>query len=99
MIKTLKLCSQCIAGFLILFALSQIFSVFIQCIPVAALWDPLSYPGYTCDNYASALFYLAIVNVCTDIIILALPLPILWKLQVTPTRKRQLLSIFLLGGL
>ena len=41
----------------------------------------------------------AIFNVITDIVILILPLPILWRLQLSQGRKFQLMGIFLTGSL
>ncbi|KAJ9205646.1 hypothetical protein DTO027B5_3342 [Paecilomyces variotii] len=52
-----------------------------------------------CDNYSPALLLFAIVNASTDVFILCIPLPILWKLRVSATRRKQLIGIFLLGGL
>lgn len=53
--EKLKIILLCIAGFLIVFALAQMVSVAIQCTPVAALWDPTSYPNATCDSYKSSV--------------------------------------------
>ena len=97
--RKLKIVSWCITGFLTIFALAQMLSVIIQCTPTAALWDPISYPDAVCDNYVPALILFAVINAITDTTVLCLPLPILWYLQVNKTRRRQLIGIFLLGGL
>ena len=97
--KPLKIVSWCITAFLVTFALAQMLSVIIQCIPVAALWDPRSYPNAVCDHYAPALVLFAALNAATDIVVLCLPLPILWHLHASKTRRRQLVGVFLLGGL
>ena len=97
--KLLKTFAQSIAGFLVLFALSQPLSIIIVCTPVAAAWDPSSYPDATCDNHTLALLLFAIMNACIDLLILVLPLPIIYRLQVTPTKKRLMIFMFLLGGL
>ncbi|KAJ9364173.1 hypothetical protein DTO280E4_1936 [Paecilomyces variotii] len=88
-----------VAVFLVVFALAQMVSVIIQCTPPAALWDPVAHPNAKCDNYSPALLLFAIVNASTDVFILCIPLPILWKLRVSATRRKQLIGIFLLGGL
>ena len=85
--------------FLMFFALAQMLSVIIQCTPVAALWDPAAHPGAKCDNYTPALILFAVVNAVTDVVILCLPMPILWHLNASATRRRQLVGIFGLGGL
>lgn len=88
-----------VAAFLVVFALAQMLSVIIQCTPPAALWDPQAHPNAHCDNYSPALLLFAIVNALTDVFILCIPLPTLWKLRVSVSRRRQLIGIFLLGGL
>lgn len=85
--------------FLVIFLLAQVLSVIFQCSPVAALWDPTAYPDARCDNYVPALILLAVVNVVTDLLTLAIPLPILWKLKVSSSRRWQLIAMFSLGGL
>lgn len=97
--KKLKIVLQCIAGFLVIFALTQMLSVIFQCTPVAALWNPTAHPGATCDSYTPALILFGAVNAATDVIILCLPMPLLWRLHVTKTRRNQLMGMFLLGGL
>ena len=97
--RTLKVVSYCIAGFLFIFGFAQMLSVVIQCTPPAALWDPSAYPYAVCDNIAPALVVFAVLNAATDITVLCLPLPILWRLHASKTRRGQLICIFLLGGL
>lgn len=97
--RKLKIVSWCIAVFLVVFALAQMLSVIIQCKPVAALWDPLSYPDAICGNYKPALILFAAINAITDIMILCLPFPILWHLNASKTGRQQLIGIFSLGGL
>lgn len=88
-----------IAGFLVFFALAQMLSVIIQCIPVAALWNRMAYPNAHCGNYNIALIVFAVVNALSDIVILSLPMPLLWHLHTNKTRRKQLIGIFGLGGL
>ena len=38
-------------------------------------------------------------NIVTDLVILCLPLPVLWNLQMAKQRKKQLTGVFALGGL
>lgn len=68
-----------------------------HCKPVNMLWDP-AVKG-TCINYDDVLITMASLNIGTDVVILCLPLPQLWKLQLPARTKRQLAGIFLLGGL
>ncbi len=79
--------------------LGQNLSVIIQCKPVAAFWDPFSYPDAVCDDYHPALVVCVVVNTVTDIVTLCLPLPILWRLHASKTQRWQLIGIFSLGGM
>ena len=97
--KTFRNVLWAIAGFLVLFALAQMLSVIIQCTPVAALWNRTAYPNAHCVDYNIALTVFAVVNALSDIIILSLPMPILWRLHTNKTRRKQLIGIFGLGGL
>jgi len=81
------------------FTLAQNLSVIIQCKPVAALWDPFSYPDAVCDDYHPALVVCVVINTVTDILILCLPLLILWRLHASKTQRRQLMGIFSLGDM
>lgn len=78
--------------FLVIFAIAKILSVIIQCTPVAALWNPTAYPDATCDSDTLALLLFGVVNAITDIIILCLPMPLLWRLHVSKTRRNQLIG-------
>ena len=68
-----------------------------QCIPLAHYWDP-EVPG-TCANQLAFVIAMGIVTVITDFIVLALPIFPLLRLQVSKTRRVQLIIVFLFGGL
>lgn len=73
--------------------------MFLDCRPLAYGWDK-TIPGGRCRKQGtSRAFVLAIINILTDLAILALPLPWLWNLQMSKSRKFTVLAIFLLGGL
>ena len=73
----------------------------VACRPVSYYWSQYEDPtGGKCvfDLYP---FYIgnAIANVVTDAIILVVPIPIVWSLQMRTTQKVFIIGIFLLGGL
>lgn len=70
----------------------------IQCHPLSYIWDPSVAGGY-CGRIPLAGTITAAFNVLTDIIILVMPMPVLWKLQMEMRMKLQIMGIFLLGGL
>ena len=69
----------------------------IQCLPLDYIWDR-SVKGY-CLKIPLASTILAVFNILTDIIILIMPMPILWKMQIETKEKFQIMGMFLLGGL
>ena len=68
-----------------------------QCNPVRGAWD-LTVPA-TCITLPK--FYLgnAVPNIAMDVIILALPIPNVWTLQMSIRQKYVVSGLFLLGGL
>ena len=68
-----------------------------QCLPLRSLVNPNIRDH--CVNFATAGLILGIANVLTDIMALTLPVPIIWRLQTSKTRKRLTTMTFLLGGL
>jgi hypothetical protein len=68
-----------------------------QCEPVYRLWMPRT-PG---KCFAIIQFFegAAIPNVITDVIILILPQPIIWKLRLKWSTRLALCGVFLLGAL
>ena len=71
-------------------------TVIAECQPIHALWD--FSPGH-CINLASFFQGSGIPNVILNTIILILPLPMIWTLQIERSQKIALSSVFLLGGL
>jgi hypothetical protein len=74
----------------------QIAAIF-QCTPVKFFWER-SIPGGHCVDNVSFYIALACTNTFTDIILLFLPMPLLWRLQIARSKKISLSGVFLLGG-
>lgn len=62
-------------------------------------WDPAARANAKCIKLNLDWVIMASFNVVTDIVILCLPLPLLWRLQIDMERKLQLIGLFLLGSL
>lgn len=88
-----------IGGFLMLYTLARMLSIILRCTSIAAFWNQAAYPNAHCVNYKVAFIVFAVVNALSDIIILSLPMPILWRLHANKMRRKQLIGIFGLGGL
>ncbi|KAI1335158.1 hypothetical protein F5Y15DRAFT_258122 [Xylariaceae sp. FL0016] len=76
--------------------LSNFFSFTFQCTPVEKFWIHDA-DGFCIDQNA---FYLAsaIINVIGDVAVLALPLPVVWQLHTSKSKKWSLSFLFLLGA-
>ncbi|MCJ1286890.1 hypothetical protein MMC26_006236 [Xylographa opegraphella] len=70
-------------------------SVLLECIPIHSLWD--FGPGH-CINLKAFFLGSGIPNVILNAVILVLPLPMIWTLQIERSQKIALSSVFLLGG-
>lgn len=68
----------------------------IQCLPLKHIWDR-SAKGF-CLRIPLAATILAVFNFLTDVIILIMPMPILWRMQMQTKEKYQIMGMFLLGG-
>ena len=71
--------------------------VLAECRPISALWDP-STPGGYCIDLHSFLLGAGIPNVILNVIVLILPLPMIWTLEIERKHKIALSSAFMLGG-
>lgn len=75
---------------------AQILAAILQCTPPRKLWYSDT-PG-TCIDFLTVTLATGTLNVITEVMILALPMPLLWRLKL-PTRKKCMLSVvFLVGG-
>ncbi|KAE9363383.1 hypothetical protein N431DRAFT_450160 [Stipitochalara longipes BDJ] len=84
-------------GFVAAWTFAGAMVIIFQCTPVKAAWDP--FIPHTCINFDIFLTIISLINVFSDVLILCLPLPLLWRLQTTPRRKWQLIGMFMMGSL
>jgi hypothetical protein len=66
------------------------------CVPVAKLWYP-DLPGH-CINQVGTWIANAASTIFTDIVILCLPIPPIWKLQLDRSQKLGLTAAFAIGS-
>lgn len=89
-------------GILVLFILTSIFLVTFQCNPVVAGWDSIATGKL--DNPPKCLSELATSNplsiwhVTMDFCLLAVPVLVLWKIQVPRSTKARLIALFSVGA-
>lgn len=87
-----------IAAIVVLNWLAFVLASTFQCSPVAYQWDKSIEGGHCFDIL---LFYrmVNVPNIVTDIAMLILPMPMVWKLHTSRLRKFGLTICFLAGGL
>jgi hypothetical protein len=75
----------------------QVLAAIFSCTPVSGFWD-FSLPSQCISGH---YYYLgvAIPNIVTDIVLLIIPLPYIWKLRINGLQKVAVSGIFVLGGL
>jgi hypothetical protein len=77
--------------------IATVFATIFQCVPLPRSWDK-TVDG-TCIDSAAFWIANAVINISTDVIVLALPVREVAKLQLRIRDKIMLHGVFLLGGL
>ncbi|KAK5658179.1 hypothetical protein OQA88_2152 [Cercophora sp. LCS_1] len=73
---------------------------FLKCIPFEKQWQIYPNPGNNCEPAISTLqtIFVMIMNTLTDLLLMSIPLPMIWKSSL-PLRKKFFLLIMFSGGL
>ena len=77
-------------------AMSIILESFLLCHPVAFNWNP-TLPEGGCGNRNAAFVVAGVLNMVTDFMVMLLPIPYIWKLQLPVGRKIGLSVAFSIG--
>ncbi|KAI0157907.1 hypothetical protein GGR52DRAFT_180575 [Hypoxylon sp. FL1284] len=85
--------STAVLGWAITISLCSI----LQCKPIAFGWDE-TVPGGFCIQYGVVSIIAGVLNITTDIVILLLPVPIVWRLHISSKKKWLLSFTFGMGG-
>ncbi|KAK7964146.1 hypothetical protein PG988_011120 [Apiospora saccharicola] len=87
---------------LVVYGLFSLFGAVFRCWPVASMWDlPLSgTPGSTarCMNIAVFNYICSGTNILMDLVIFAIPVPLVNRLHISRRQKRALVVVFTFGG-
>ncbi|KAL8910937.1 MAG: hypothetical protein Q9172_007761 [Xanthocarpia lactea] len=81
--------------FVVAFTTANVLFIIFSCNPINGAWNPTI--KAKCINNQAAILAVACMTIVSDFIILALPLPLVWKMHLARIRKFQLSIIFLLG--
>jgi hypothetical protein len=83
-------------AFLIMMTLSSLLVCILQCVPLSKMWNPAA--SGRCIEFGKFALAMSCLNVATDIFMLALPLPVVWGLQINRTKKWLVSLSFVMGG-
>jgi hypothetical protein len=84
------------ASFIAMWLIASLIVTVFQCIPISFVWDR-DQEGY-CLDYSISVLVLTIVNIVTDFVLLAMPVPLVRKLVMSRQKKRLICGTFALGG-
>ena len=84
-------------GILCATAISTIVANLTQCIPLAFLWDP-TIKGH-CFNQNAYWAWGSLPNIITDVMMIVLPIPAIWKIQLSWKDKIGVMLTFMTGGM
>ncbi|KAH7175632.1 hypothetical protein EDB81DRAFT_939765 [Dactylonectria macrodidyma] len=68
-----------------------------HCTPVHKNWQVRPYPGDQCTLAVANYLTLVVLNLCTDFVIVCIPVPLLWKVKLTLKRKL-IIGVLLCSG-
>lgn len=92
-----RLATKILGGIMLFWWIGTIFADTLICIPIAHNWNP-RIPAH-CGNKQLLAIIPPIPWIVTDLVILLMPLPMVWKLQLPRLQRVGLAGLFLLGGL
>ena len=90
-----RICLVICAGFIFAWTFGSFFSALFRCSPVNYFWDT-AIEG-SCTNARAGRIATDALNIITDVVMLVLPLPMVWKLVLPLRQKLAIAAIFGLG--
>ena len=96
--KTYKTVCKILLGVILSFGVWVFFASIFGCRPVNFFWNRTN-PNGRCFNEKAFYFSNAAFNIITDLIILAVPMPMFKSLQLPRKQKHVLMAVFAAGGL
>ncbi|KAL4863805.1 hypothetical protein BDV12DRAFT_206177 [Aspergillus spectabilis] len=81
---------------IVAWAIATILAGCLICQPFAFNWDK-TIPGGKCGDQVTSFTVTGVINLLTDVIVLVIPMPSLYKLQMATYKKVTLIAVFGLG--
>ncbi|KAH9204281.1 hypothetical protein DL95DRAFT_255163, partial [Leptodontidium sp. 2 PMI_412] len=69
-----------------------------QCVPVAAIFDASLRPDANCVELQAFFFGVSIPNILSDLFLIILPIPSIWRLKIPSNQRGYVAGFFLLGS-
>ncbi|KAI1264775.1 hypothetical protein F5Y18DRAFT_78615 [Xylariaceae sp. FL1019] len=85
-----------VSGLVVTWDIAFTLTTILQCVPVSYSWDK-DQDG-SCINNGIVQLTSGIINIITDFIILTLPIPLIWKLNIAKREKRRAAFTLAFGG-
>ena len=96
-LRWFNLCVYTLMAIVISYSVGIIFALIFPCQPVSANWD-LSVTDFKCIDKAGIYLATAAANVITDVLILALPIPMILRLHMPKAQKIAVCLVFAVGS-
>ncbi|KAH7383049.1 hypothetical protein BKA64DRAFT_175410 [Cadophora sp. MPI-SDFR-AT-0126] len=75
------------------------FAKIFICSPIAAYWNRAAHPGASCLDVKTLYFADTAVSVITDVAVLMSPIPLIWGMNLSKTRKFKVIALLAAGGI
>lgn len=95
--KTMKIPCTTLITLSILTCIACTVVEFTQCTPTEMLWTGVRPEGYKCINQVQFFRVTGVINLILDVVTLAAPLPVLWKLNAPLRTRLVLCGVFSVG--
>jgi hypothetical protein len=96
--RKFRIAVQLVIAIVVGYNLASAFANLFSCNPISKTWD-VSITEGSCINRPLFYFANAGANIGTDVIMIVLPIPMLWNLQLPMRQKLALIGIFMAGSL
>jgi hypothetical protein len=96
-IRWVRITSAYLGIIITAYSIALILSLSFACNPIKKAWDVTVTEG-TCINRPAVYVLLAVLNIATDVILLVIPIPMVWRLQMPVAQKIGVVVVFLIGS-
>ncbi|PYI11753.1 hypothetical protein BO78DRAFT_413562 [Aspergillus sclerotiicarbonarius CBS 121057] len=94
--RSFRICVFVVMVLVWIWAISVILETLLLCRPLAYNWD-MTISNGVCGNRNATYVVAGTLNLITDLMVMALPLPHIWKLQLSIPKRLALSFVFCLG--